>query len=73
MAAERMVAIGLALSLSCNIRCGAVAWLVKAEFGLVQAGGGKHSDGTGNHTGLIRKNITEHILGQNHIELLRIS
>ena len=50
-----------------------MTWLVKAKSGLVQAGRGKHSDRTGNHTCLIGKNITEHVLRQDHVELLRIS
>ena len=57
---------------SCDIRCRAVAWLIQAEFCLVQAGGRKHSDGTCHHTCLIGKDISEHVLCQNYVKLARI-
>ena len=58
--------------LSRNIRRTAVAGLIQAELRVVQAGAGQHSDGTGHHTCLIGKNISEHVLRQNNIKLGRI-
>ena len=50
-----------------------MAWLIQTEFCFIQAGGRQHSDRTGHHTCLIGKDISEHILGQDDIELFRVT
>ena len=49
-----------------------MAWLIKSELRFVEAGGGKHTDGSRHHTGLIGENVAKHILCQNHVKLTRI-
>ena len=46
-----------------------MAGLIQAELRIVQAGARQHSDGTGHHARLIGQNVSEHVLGQNHIKL----
>ena len=43
--------------------------LIQTDSTITQAGGRNHTDRAGNHTGLIRKNITKHILGYDDIKL----
>ncbi len=45
---------------------------VQPEPSLCQAGRGQHSYGAGNHAGFIGQDITEHVGGNNHIELFRV-
>ena len=43
--------------------------LVQATGAVAKAGGWDHTDGTGDHGSLVRQDIAEHILGDNHVEL----
>ena len=49
-----------------------MAGLIEAEFALIHAGRGQHSDRAGNHAGFIRKDVPKHILRENHVKLTGI-
>ena len=65
--------MGFAIALAGDVRRGATARLIHPEApeaGLAhaQAGAGKHSEGSGDHRHLIREDVAEEVLGQDHIE-----
>ena len=46
--------------------------LIEAYGGGTQARGGNGADGAGDHGGLIGKDVTEHVLGDDHVKLAGI-
>ena len=58
--------------LSRDVRGRTVNGLIQAAGTLAQRGGGDHSDGAGDHGSLIRKDVAEHVLGDDDVELSRV-
>src|SRR5699024_3340067 len=56
----------------CDVGGRAVDGLVQAAGAVPQRGGGDHPDGTGDHGGLVREDVAEHIFGDDDVELGRV-
>ena len=72
MAADRMQAVGVHDVFARNIWGRAVDGLIQAAGAVAQRGGRDHADGAGDHGSFVGKNVTEHVLRHDDVELCRV-
>ncbi len=72
MATDRIAASGLADVAARDVRRRAVDRLVEAEPAGAEAGGRQHAERAGDHGGLVRQDVSEEVLGHDHVEATRL-
>ena len=71
IAALRIVPSGLRDALAGDVGRRAVDRLVQAELALAERGARQHAERAGEHRGLVRQDVAEHVLGDDHVEAAR--